>query len=203
MSSQVSETGVKRPPKPKVADPINALALPLVLVASTTVSIAVAPGWLGLAGAGLALVMLTIAVVDYRTFRIPNWLNLIGFILASIHAAALMPDAPLAALASASLRGTALAIVFLSLWLIYKCIRGREGMGLGDVKLAFVAGAWLDWAFIPVAVQLAAFAALTAYLFQYRFLGRSLSLTSRLPFGTFFAPAIWFAWICEQILQPF
>ena len=27
----------------------------------------------------------------------------------------------------------------------YARLRGRQGLGLGDVKLAFVAGAWLDW----------------------------------------------------------
>jgi prepilin signal peptidase PulO-like enzyme (type II secretory pathway) len=37
------------------------------------------------------------------------------------------------------------------------------GMGSGRVKLAFVAGAWLNWLMIPIAIQLAAFATLSGY----------------------------------------
>jgi len=79
-------------------------------------------------------------------------------------------------------------------------MRGRPGLGLGDVKLAGVAGAWLDWLVIPIAIELAAFSALTAYLLQHIVLARSISPTKRLPFGTFFAPAIWVSWLFEARL---
>ena len=38
----------------------------------------------------------------------------------------------------------------------YRRFRGIEGIGLGDVKLAAVAGVWLDWVDLPVAVDIAA-----------------------------------------------
>ena len=78
--------------------------------------------------------------------------------------AAREPDAMLEATAMAVLRGTVLALIFFALRYGYAQWRGRQGLGLGDVKLAFVAGAWLDWLMIPLAIQLAAFAALSAYL---------------------------------------
>ena len=142
------------------------LVLGLVAVGAVYVSIASAPGTIGLLAAALALVMLAIAVIDWRSFIIPDWLNAAGFGLAIMHAAAQAPEAMLQAIAMAALRGVGLALVFFALRYIYARLRGRQGLGLGDVKLALVAGAWLDWLMIPIAIELAAFAALSAYLLR-------------------------------------
>jgi leader peptidase (prepilin peptidase)/N-methyltransferase len=99
--------------------------------------------------------------------------------------------------AIAILRGTLLALIFFAIRSGYARLRGRQGLGLGDVKLAFVAGAWLDWTMIPIAIQLAAFAALSAYVVWQLAFGRSISATSRMPFGLFFAPAIWICWLLQ------
>ena len=56
-----------------------------------------------------------------------------------------------------------MAIAFFSLRILYRRIRGHDGIGLGDVKLAGVAGVWLDWWVLPVAIEIAALAALAAY----------------------------------------
>jgi leader peptidase (prepilin peptidase)/N-methyltransferase len=173
------------------------LVLGLVAVGAVYVSIASAPGTIGLLAAALALVMLAIAVIDWRSFIIPDWLNAAGFGLAIMHAAAQAPEAMLQAIAMAALRGVGLALVFFALRYIYARLRGRQGLGLGDVKLALVAGAWLDWLMIPIAIELAAFAALSAYLLRQLASGRSISATNRMPFGLFFAPAIWMCWLFE------
>ena len=171
----------------------------LTLVAATAiyVSIMSAPGPSGFLGAGLAIVMLAIAVIDWRSFIIPDWLNMTGASLGIAYAAIRQPDAMLEAIAVAVLRGAVLALIFFALRYAYAKWRGRQGLGLGDVKLAFVAGAWLDWLTIPLAVQLAAFAALSGYLLRQLVFGQSISVTNRMPFGLFLAPAIWVCWVLE------
>ena len=78
-------------------------------------------------------------------------------------------------------------------------LRGREGIGLGDVKLAGVAGAWLDWPIIPIAIEIAAVAALGAYLIRHFCFRRAVRPTTRMPFGLFLAPAIWIGWLLETM----
>jgi leader peptidase (prepilin peptidase)/N-methyltransferase len=171
--------------------------LGLVAVAAIYMSIVSAPGTIGFLAAALALVMLAIAVIDWRYFIIPNWLNAAGLGLAIMNAAIQEPAAILQAVVIAVLRGAALALLFLSLRYGYAQFRGRQGIGLGDVKLAFVAGAWLDWFMIPIAIELAAFAALSAYLLRRITSGQPILATNRMPFGLFFAPAIWICWVLE------
>jgi leader peptidase (prepilin peptidase)/N-methyltransferase len=173
------------------------LFLGLVAVAAVYVSMVSAPRVIGLLASSLALVMLTIAVIDWRSFIIPNWLNAAGFGLAIMHAAAQEPNMMAQAIAMAAMRGAALALIFFVLRYVYAQLRGRQGLGLGDVKLAFVGGAWLDWLMIPIAIELATFAALSAYLLRQFISGRSVSATNRMPFGLFFAPAIWICWVLE------
>jgi leader peptidase (prepilin peptidase) / N-methyltransferase len=178
--------------------------LGLIAVAAVYVSVISAPGAIGFLAAGLALVMLAIAVIDWRSFIIPDWLNIVGAGLAIVYAVARQPEAMLESVAIAVLRGAALALMFFALRYGYAKLRGRQGLGLGDVKLAFVAGAWLDWLVIPIAIQLAAFAALSAYLLRQLLLGQSISTTGRMPFGLFLAPVIWICWVLEvRWLDPF
>jgi len=171
-----------------------------IAAAAICVSIVSAPGIAGFLGACLALLMLTIAMIDCRSFIIPDGLNAVGFCLGLVHSLVLEPDGMLSAISLAVLRGAALALLFLTVRYAYARVRGRQGLGLGDVKLAAVAGAWLDWSFMPLAIEIAACAALTIYVVRQVLIGRPLSASSRLPFGLFFAPAIWICWLIETIL---
>jgi leader peptidase (prepilin peptidase) / N-methyltransferase len=167
----------------------------VIAASAVVVSIVSAPGMGGLLGACLAVLMVTIAVIDWRNFIIPNALNAVGFCLGLVHALVQQPDGMLLAATLALLRGAALALLFLTIRYGYSRIRKRQGLGLGDVKLAGVAGAWLDWTTMPLAVEIAAFAALAIYALRQLILGRPISATSRLPFGLFFAPAVWICWL--------
>ena len=60
---------------------------------------------------------------------------------------------------------------------------------------AAAAGVWLDWALIPAAIEIAAISALIAYTVSQLVLRRSFDAMAKLPFGLFFAPAIWIGWL--------
>jgi len=169
-----------------------ALALGVVAV---VLSIWAVPGLSGWLGAGLALLMLPIAVIDVRHLIIPDELSAAALALALIHAATDADTSPLPAIGAALLRGLIVMALFWALRLGYRRLRQREGLGLGDVKLAFVAGAWLEAMMIPVAIEIAALTALTGYLVTH-FVGKKpVDARARLPFGLFFAPSIWLAWL--------
>jgi leader peptidase (prepilin peptidase)/N-methyltransferase len=172
----------------------------LVAAAASIWAVSGANGFLG---AGLAMLMLAIAVVDYRYFIIPNELTAAALALAVINAALAQAPSMVENVAAAALRGAITMLLFLALRWLYGWLRQREGLGLGDVKLAFVAGAWLDWLMIPVAIEIAALAALMAYGAWQLFGRRPVNATSRLPFGLFFAPAIWLSWLLGAVIFAF
>ena len=175
----------------------------VVATAAAAASLAAAPGLGGITGAGLALTACAIAVIDARRFIIPDELNLAGLVLALANAAT-SQDGWITGIAVALLRGAVLASIFFAIGFVYRLARGRDGVGLGDVKLAAVAGAWLDWTMLPVAVEAAALSALAMHLIGAARAGRPVRRMSRLPFGLFFAPAIWLAWLAQTLqLLPF
>ena len=174
---------------------IGALAVGLSLVAS--------PDWRGAFGAALALLMLAIALSDVRHFIVPDALSASAFVLGLIFAT-LFDDAPLAeTILTCLLRAAAAALPLLALMLFYEWWRGRPGLGLGDVKLAAVAGAWLDWFTIVGVIEVAALTALGAYVVWRYVLHRPIAATTPLPFGLFLAPAIWVGWLAEAALARY
>jgi leader peptidase (prepilin peptidase)/N-methyltransferase len=177
--------------------PAASAALSVLAIAA---SLFAAPSLSGLFGAGLGLLMLAIAAADARSYRIPNSLTAAAFALGLAAAALAGPAAVVQNLADAGLRGLASALVFFALREIYFRLRRRHGIGLGDVKLAAVAGTWLDWPLIPVAVEIAALGALAAYVAASLARRRPMSRTARMPFGVYFAPAIWLCWMLGAAL---
>jgi leader peptidase (prepilin peptidase)/N-methyltransferase len=179
-------------------------AVGVTAIAAVVASLAVAPGLAGVLGAALALDVLAIAAIDARRFIIPDELTLAALVLGMANAGLdAWPEAwtaVLQSLGAALLRGAVLAGGFLALRALYQRLRGREGIGLGDVKLAGVGGVWLAWATIPVAVEIAALAALAVYVVRQVAGGRVMSATARMPFGLFLAPAIWLGWLLETTL---
>ena len=97
----------------------------------------------------------------------------------------------------AALRGGVLALFFLALRAGYRLLRGRDGIGLGDVKLAAVAGAWLSWLAISIAVEIAALAAIAAFALRHYAAGRPLNAALKFPFVLFLAPSIWLGWLID------
>jgi len=166
-------------------------------IVGVAASLFIAPDLRGALGAALALVMLAIAAIDAQHFIIPDELNAAALLLAVVNAVAQDPQMALTAVASALLRGGVLALCFLALRIGYRRLRRREGIGLGDVKLAAVAGAWLDLLILPTAIEIAAISALAVYAVHRYVLGRPFDPQSRMPFGLFLAPAIWLGWLLQ------
>lgn len=179
---------------------LEAIASGLAAAAGLAASVILLPDARGAAGGGLALIMVAIAAIDARRFIIPDELNAAAVALGIVHAALQGGDAVVAALGLAALRGAMLATAFWSMRLLYRRFRGQDGLGLGDVKLACVAGVWLDWSAIPIAIEIAALSALAVCAVRYFRDGRSFRATTKLPFGLFFAPAIWIAWLLDATL---
>ena len=120
------------------------------------------------------------AVVDIKSFRIPDSINaiiaLMGLALASIKGT----DTVLWAVAAALI---ALAAIwaFQSLYLL---IRKRNGLGFGDTKFIAAATTWVGLEGLPTMLLVACLAALLFVATKYAFT-RSVSMTDRLPFGPF------------------
>ena len=164
------------------------------------VSFAVAPGIEGALGGALGLLMLGVLSTDARRYVVPNALSGGAFALGVLYAVAANSDSGLEAALMALARAAFAAGLFLLVRIAYRRFRGRDGLGLGDVKLAGAAGAWLSLPMLPIAIEIAAVTALTAYVFRQRKRERVLRATGRVPFGAFFAPAIWLGWVMETML---
>jgi leader peptidase (prepilin peptidase) / N-methyltransferase len=169
----------------------------LIGVVGIAVSLATSPDLRGAFGAALAVLMLAVAVSDLRRFIIPDVLTASGFVLGLVYAFLFDVGPTFEALSLCLLRAATAALPFLALMLLYEWWRGRPGLGLGDVKLAALAGGWLDWWTIAAVVEIAALAALTAVAISRYVLRRPIAATTLLPFGLFFAPAIWVGWVCQ------
>ena len=177
------------------------LLLGLALPAAVAASLIAAPGPDGLFGAFLAALMLAIAITDADRYIIPNELTGAAVALALLRAGTVGPDAGWEGVLWAAGRAAAVALPLLALMAGYRRWRGRDGLGLGDIKLAAVAGAWLGWVAIFAVLEVATLAAIAAYLVHAALRKRPLRGTAFLPFGAFLAPAIWLGWLAEVLLN--
>jgi leader peptidase (prepilin peptidase)/N-methyltransferase len=150
-----------------------------------------------LMGSALAAVMLAIAVADWRSYRVPNPLTAAALALRGIDILT-GPGPAGPAFVEAFVRGFVMAALFYVFRSLYRRLRGREGLGLGDVKLAGVAGAWVDWPMLPLVVEVAAVFGLAVALFRAVRSGAGLRADTRLPFAVGFAPAIFMGWQAEH-----
>lgn len=136
-------------------------------------------------------VLLGLAVCDMTWFRLPDPLT---FALALIAAGMAALDARLAE----AVLGAALgAGSFAALRLGYRWLRGREGLGLGDVKLMVGLGAWAGADQLALLVLLAAITALAVAVAGRLGRADALSPTRPLPFGAALCGAAVGLWITQ------
>jgi leader peptidase (prepilin peptidase)/N-methyltransferase len=144
--------------------------------------------------------LVVLSVVDARTYLLPDCLTLPLIAVGVIHAALadfLMDGDPSQSLAAA-FESVIAAItgygVMAIIALVFKKLRGREGLGLGDAKLLAGAGAWLGIAALPTVVLLAALSALVISLLVNYVKGTAnFRDAAPLPFGPYLAAGMWIA----------
>jgi len=166
---------------------------PVILLAGTAAVAALSFAFLAwpqaLASTLLGSLMVYGAEIDARDFLLPDLVTLGGAAIGIIAQALLEPGWEACGLAV--LRALCLAGLLELFRQAFFRLRGQEGLGFGDVKLAAVIGAWLTLDAIPLCFALAAGAGLiTVALASLR--GEKLDARMRLPFGLFLCPALWF-----------
>ncbi len=131
----------------------------------------------------LVMLLLPLALIDLEHHLLPDVLTLPGIVLGVAASAGGWLVAPADALIGV-LAGAALPYAVI---VAYRRLRGAEGMGLGDVKLLAMVGAFLGWRGMLVTLGVGSTAG--------ALVGLTLIATGRgrrdteLPFGTFLAAA--------------
>jgi leader peptidase (prepilin peptidase) / N-methyltransferase len=148
------------------------------------------PWPVAIASTVLGALMVAGAEVDARTCLLPDVVTYGATAVGVFAAATLDQTDPWHALVSALARAIVVALVLAVLRLCYERLRGREGLGLGDVKLAAAVGAWLPVEAIPLCFGLAAGGALITVMIA-RVRGQSIDASIKIPFGAFLCPALW------------
>ncbi len=148
-------------------------------------------GWLVWASCGLGWTLLTLAVIDFREFLLPDALTLPLIPVGLLVAYFLDPLLILHHVIGAA--GGYLFLVIVEF--AYKSLRKREGLGRGDAKLFAAAGAWLGWEALPTVLFLAAASALIYVLFNSFKTAKAISSGTKLSFGPFLALGTWILWI--------
>lgn len=165
--------------------------IPAVELAALAIAV-----WSGLAlpphlvwiGAALGWTLLALAAIDLRHLLLPDVLTL-PLLPAGLAVAPLVPALTLAdgligaAVGAGALWGVGAA---------FRAATGRDGLGLGDVKLFAAAGAWVGWQGLPGVLLLAALAGLLHASLAGRL---SAGRGQPLPFGPFIGLGFWLIWL--------
>ena len=141
----------------------------------------------GAVAALFCALMVALALIDIEHFLLPDALTMPG-IVAGLVLQPFLPATTFLDAALGALCGAGVLILIINFWF---WMRSEEGMGLGDVNMLAMIGAFLGWQ--GAAVALIGAALLGALTGVAMMLGGRMGLKSRLPFGVFLAAAGVFA----------
>lgn len=127
----------------------------------------------------LTAVLIVIAVIDWRTFTIPNGLNLTIFLLGLIRVITDRGNWGNYLIGMVSVGG-----LFFLLW----ALTAGRGLGMGDVKLMAAAGLLLGWMNILLAMVVGSLSGAVIHSIRMR-----RGAGRKLAFGPYLAFGIWFA----------
>lgn len=170
------------------------VSIPAMIVASAAIGV-----WAALLLSNLALLaiscalgwtLLILATVDMLAFRLPDILTL-PLLVAGLGLSWLLPEHDVIGHVIAAILGIA---IFYGIAVAYRRTRGQDGLGMGDVKLAGAAGAWLGWQALPFVVLLACAVGFLWVGIAMMKRGKA-ALEERIPFGVALCFAIWITWL--------
>jgi leader peptidase (prepilin peptidase)/N-methyltransferase len=165
---------------------VTALFIAIWAIWATTM----AEGWLLAASCLLGWTLLTLSVIDSRHLILPDVLTLPLGVLGLIVTFAIDQGQFILHLAAALVGFATLAIVNE----LYRRVRGRDGLGLGDAKLLAAGGAWIGLNGLAGIVLIASFTALVCALSQTVF-RQGITSQTRIAFGPFLSFGIWIIWL--------
>ena len=162
---------------------------------------------MGIIGAMALWCLLALILSDLVYFRLPNPLTLALLVLALIFAT--FPPgggAPDTSMLWQAVLGAAVgAGVFCAISWIYLSLRGRAGMGAGDIRLMGGIGALVvpasGWVGLAMVTLIAGLAGLALGLIRAMQRGRALSAKTPVPFGACLAMAAVIVWIAS-VAEP-
>lgn len=128
---------------------------------------------------GLFSMLLTLAVIDWQTFMIPNGINLVILLLGVVRVATDRENWLTYVIGMVSVSGV---------FLLLHILTGGNGLGMGDVKLVGAAGLLLGWQNMILAVMVGSLSGVVIHSVRMR-----RGAGKKLAFGPYLAAGIWFA----------
>jgi leader peptidase (prepilin peptidase)/N-methyltransferase len=151
--------------------------------------------WLLVLSAVFAWFLIALSWIDARILRLPDSLTLPLLLLGLATARLFDPGDWVGHFV-----GSAASFAsFATLALLYRRVRGVDGLGLGDAKLAAALGAFVSWQGMPGTVLIAAMLALL-FLLARAIIGKPIARAEPLPFGPFLCLAAWVTWLYGPIV---
>lgn len=133
----------------------------------------------------LTWALIALAIIDFDHQLLPDDITLpflwLGIIISFFNVFTDLPSSVLGAIFG-----------YGSLWSVYivfKLVTGKEGMGHGDFKLLALLGAWFGWQVLPVIIILSSFVGAIIGISMVIF--KSHDKTVPIPFGPYLAIAGW------------
>lgn len=139
---------------------------------------------------GLFSMLMVLTVIDWRTFIIPNGVNLVIFLLGVVR---LVTDLE-------NWLGYVIGMLSVSLvFLLLHVLTGGNGLGMGDVKLVAAAGLLLGWQKMLLAVIVGSVSGAVIHSIRMK-----KGAGNRLAFGPYLAAGIWFsALVGQQLIDAY
>jgi len=145
-----------------------------------------------------ASAMIALAFIDYHHGILPDAITLPGALLALVYGIFRDDMTFRQALIGAVVGSAFLLFVYGA----YRLVRRQEGLGMGDVTMMLVIGAFLGWPRTILTLILASFSGAVIGIFLIT--ARKKDMQTALPFGSFLAPAAFAALLWgERIIQAY